>query len=175
MEETNGQGVRMADIAKAAHVSRQAVYLHFKNRIELISATTTYVDEVKGLDDRLKKVQEASSGKQMLDVYIDEWGRYLEEIYGLAKALFETRHSDDASAAAWAKCMACHNQGCRDIIKVLHQDKALAADWSVKEAGDMLCTSLSFQTWEQLIIEHKWSVEQYVSQMTRMLNASLLA
>ena len=40
MEERRGLGVRMSDIAKAAGVSRQAVYLHFDSRIELLSATT---------------------------------------------------------------------------------------------------------------------------------------
>ena len=53
LEASQGQGVRMADIAKQAGVSRQAVYLHFSTRAELLIATTLYLDEVKGSDARL--------------------------------------------------------------------------------------------------------------------------
>ncbi|MCA9734998.1 helix-turn-helix transcriptional regulator, partial [candidate division KSB1 bacterium] len=55
MEQQRGQGVRLADVAAAAGVSRQAVYLHFGSRTELMIATTAYVDEVKGLNDRLQQ------------------------------------------------------------------------------------------------------------------------
>ncbi|MFT4874517.1 TetR/AcrR family transcriptional regulator [Congregibacter sp.] len=45
--------VRMSDIAKLTGISRQAVYLHFPSRAELLIATTRYIDEVKSIDDRL--------------------------------------------------------------------------------------------------------------------------
>ncbi len=61
MEQHRGQGVRMSDIAKAAGISRQAVYLHFGSRTELMIATSNYVDEVKGLNERLKRLQTAST------------------------------------------------------------------------------------------------------------------
>jgi len=37
MEDRRGQGVRMGDIAKAAGISRQAIYLHFDTRTALMS------------------------------------------------------------------------------------------------------------------------------------------
>ena len=40
LEEHGGVGVRMGDIAKAAGISRQAVYLHFASRAELLVAAT---------------------------------------------------------------------------------------------------------------------------------------
>ena len=44
MEKRRGQGVRIEDVAQAAGVSRQAVYLHFGSRAELLIATTHYLD-----------------------------------------------------------------------------------------------------------------------------------
>ena len=41
--EEGGSSVRMADIAKAAGISRQAVYLHFPTRAELLVAVTRHL------------------------------------------------------------------------------------------------------------------------------------
>jgi len=62
MEQRRGQGVSMSDIAKQAGISRQALYLHFDSRVELMIATVQYVDQVKGLDERLQQFQQAQSG-----------------------------------------------------------------------------------------------------------------
>lgn len=40
LEASQGKGVRMTDIAKGAGISRQALYLHFATRAELLIATT---------------------------------------------------------------------------------------------------------------------------------------
>lgn len=100
MEQRRGQGVRMSDIAKAAGISRQAVYLHFESRTDLMIATTRYVDEVKGLNERLKAFHEAATGLELLDAIVDVWGNYIPEIYGIAKALISTQDTDEATAAA---------------------------------------------------------------------------
>jgi AcrR family transcriptional regulator len=53
LETGQGSGVRMSDIAKTAGISRQAVYLHFPTRAELLIATTRHLDVVKDVDARL--------------------------------------------------------------------------------------------------------------------------
>jgi AcrR family transcriptional regulator len=53
LTEGGGAGVRMSDIAKRAGISRQAVYLHFANRADLLIAATFYVDELKDSAARL--------------------------------------------------------------------------------------------------------------------------
>lgn len=53
LESMGGRGVRMGDIAKAAGISRQAVYLHFTSRTELLVAATKYLDELLDVDRRL--------------------------------------------------------------------------------------------------------------------------
>src|SRR5437016_4280971 len=87
MEQRRGQGVRISDIAGAADVSRQAVYLHFGSRAGLLVATVRYVDEQRGLSERLQRFCAAASGPEALDAFVEFWGNYIPEIYGLAKAL----------------------------------------------------------------------------------------
>lgn len=169
MEERRGVGVRMSDIAKVAGVSRQAVYLHFKTRVELLSETTKYVDKINGLDERLKAVTEARSGLDMMMAYVDVWGNYLPEIHGLAGALLAVRETDAAAKAAWDDCMSCHQSGCRDIIAALKSEGKLSSNWTDSSATEMMWVMLSFQTWEQLTVECGWPTPQYVKWMKNVL------
>jgi AcrR family transcriptional regulator len=101
MEERRGRGVRMRDIADAASLSRQAVYDHFGSRTKLLVAATHYVDEVRGVRERRRRFQAATSVVERLEAYVKFWGNYIPEVYGMARALLASRETDEAAAAAW--------------------------------------------------------------------------
>ncbi len=155
----------MRDIAKAAGISRQAIYLHFASRTELMIATMDYVDEVKGLNERLDQLKTATSAIELLEACVEVWGNYIPEIYGLAKAMLRTRDTDEAVAAAWNNGMGCLLDVCRETIETLDHEGFLASEWSRKEAIEMFYTMLSINNWEQLTIECGWSTPQYVDWM----------
>ena len=77
MEKSQGQGVDIADIAKAAGVSRQAVYLHFKSRTELLIETTRYIDKTLHFNERIMEACRPSIGFVSLDDYVRIWGNSL--------------------------------------------------------------------------------------------------
>ena len=56
MEQNLGKTISMSDVAKAAGISRQAVYLHFQSRTDLMVATSSYVDELKNLKRTARSV-----------------------------------------------------------------------------------------------------------------------
>lgn len=168
LEERGGRGVRMGDIATAAGISRQAVYLHFASRAELLVAATRYLDEVLDVDRRLAPSRAATTGVERLALYIDCWGHYIPEIYGVAKALLLAQDTDEAAAAAWKDRMLAMRDGCRAAIDALHSDGTLASDWKPREATDALWTMLSVQNWENLTGECGWSGQQYVDKMKRL-------
>ena len=166
LEEQRGQGVRMADIAKETGISRQAVYLHFASRTELLVATTKYLDEVLELNRRLTRSRAAKSGVERLALYIEFWGTYVPEIYGVAKALLLAQDTDEAAAAAWKDRMLAMRNGCRAAIEALHSDGNLASEWTPKRATDALWTMLLVPNWESLTSECGWSTRQYIRWMT---------
>jgi len=174
MEQRNGLGVSMADIAKKAGISRQALYLHFDSRTELMIATVEYVDELKGLNERLKQFEAATSGVELLDTFVDVWGSHIPEIYGLAKALLNTRETDEATASAWNGCMVCLRDVCDRTIEALGNEGVLNTDWTSAEAADMLFSMTSIQNWEQLTIECGWSSTQYINRMKMLLRSSFV-
>jgi AcrR family transcriptional regulator len=174
MEERRGRGVRMRDIAEAAGISRQAVYDHFGSRAKLLVATTHYVDEVRGLKERRHRFEVATIGVERLEAYVEFWGNYIPEVYGMAKALMVARETDEAAAAAWDDRMSAVRESCRRTIEALHRDGMLAPEWSRDVAVDLMWTILSIRNWEQLTTECGWSTNQYVSRMQKLLKRTFV-
>ena len=164
--ESGGHGVRMGDIAKETGISRQAVYLHFASRTDLLVAATRYLDEVLDVDRRLAPSRAAKTGVERLQLYIECWGNYIPEIYGVAKALMMARDTDEAAAAAWKDRMLAMRDGCRAAIDALAADGQLADGWTRPKATDALWTLLLVPTWENLTIECGWSTQKYVRFMS---------
>lgn len=166
VSDTPDTGLRMADIAKRAGISRQALYLHFATRTDLLVATTLYVDEIKKVEARLAESRAAKSGKERLAAYIDAWGNYIPEIYGIARVLLALKESgDEAAAAAWDRRMAAMREGCAAAINALKSDGRLSPEYPRGRATDLLWTMLSVRNWEQLTIDCGWSQKAYIANL----------
>jgi len=175
LEASRGQGVRMTDIAKLAGITRQALYLHFSTRAELLIATTLYLDELKGTNERLAPSRAAQTGVERLDAFIAAWGAYIPEIYGIAKALLAMKDTDEAAAKAWDERMQAMREGCEAAIMALNRDNRLLPDHSPDQATDILWTMLSVRNWEQLTIECGWSQEKYIETLKSLARRLFVA
>ena len=175
LENDGGSAVRVGDIAKQAGISRQALYLHFPTRAELLVAAARYLDDVKGVDDRLAASRSADSGEQRLAAFIEAWGNYIPEIYGVGRALMAMQDTDEAACQAWADRMAAVREGCAAAVKALEKDGALAPDTTPGGATDLLWTMLSVRNWEQLTQDCGWSQKDYVAGLQRMAKRLLVA
>lgn len=165
LEDGGGSAVRMADIAKAVKISRQALYLHFPNRADLLVATTRYLDEVHDIEAKLSASRSATSGTDRLEKWVDVWGNYIPNIYGISKALLAMKDTDKEAAAAWNDRMQAVRHGCAAAVSALNADKSLNPNLTEEQATDLLWTLLSVRAWEQLRMECGWSQENYIVQM----------
>jgi len=163
--ETGGSKVRMSDIAKAAGVSRQAVYLHFPSRAELLVATTRHIDEEKDVDARLAASRSATSGRKRLELFIEAWGGYIPEIYGVGRALMAMQDDDEEAWRAWDDRMQAVRHGCEAAVRALAADGTLRPDLTTDAATDLLWTLLSVRNWEQLTCQAGWSQEDYIERI----------
>lgn len=175
LEASQGKGVRMTDIAKRAGITRQALYLHFATRAALLIATTHYLDALKGSDERLVPSRTAQSGVERLDAFIEAWGGYVPEIYGIAKALLAMRDTDDAAAEAWDERMQDMREGCQAAIDALNRDGMLSPDYAPDQATDILWTMLSVRNWEQLTIACGWPQGRYIETLKSLARRLFVA
>ena len=163
LEGGEGAGVRMSDIAKKAGVSRQALYLHFATRAELLIAVTYYVDELYDSEARLAPSRAAKTGVERLDAYVTAWTAYIPKVYPTGKALMAMGDTDEEARDAWARRMIDMREGCEAAIKTLANDGALSPHYSEKDATDLLWTLLSVRNWEQLTQTCGWSQKRYAT------------
>ncbi len=170
-----GRGVRMGDIAKETGISRQAVYLHFPSRTDLLIETTKYTGDLLNVEERLAPSRAATSGLERLRLYIAFWGEFLPELYPVAKALMMAQDTDEAAAAAWQDRMIAMKDGCRAAIEALQTDGMLAEGWTRPKAIDALWTLLLVPNWENLTQECGWSKAEYIRRMQLIAERTFVA
>jgi AcrR family transcriptional regulator len=174
MDQHGGQGVRLEDVAAAAGVSRQAVYLHFGSRAGLLIAAVRASDAALDIEGRTRPIREAPDGATAIDELIRFWSGHVPEIYGPAKALMAGRADDEAVAAAWDDRMAAVREICLRAAERIEQDQALASNWTVETAADFLSVLLSIETWEHLRLGRGWSDEQFTARLQEAAKRALI-
>jgi len=165
---------RMSDIATAVGISRQALYLHYPTRAELLIATTKHIDKVKKVNQRLELSRAAGSGIERLHFFIKAWGGYIPEIHGISVALRNMRENDKAAAEAWDERMQAVRHGCQAAVRAIEKDGKLKSDLSEQVATDILWTLLTVENWEKLVLDCTWSQSEYEVMMIKLAEAGLL-
>ncbi len=167
LETERSPEVRMSDIAKRAKISRQALYLHFPNRADLLIATARYLDEVHAISAVFDTQVMEETGVDRLMAFVDTWGNYIPKVYGVGKALLAMMDADDAARAAWDDRMSAVRGLCEGTVQSLKEQGALASDLDPKTAVDLLWTLTSVRNWEHLLQDCGWSQEQYIAHLKR--------
>lgn len=165
---------RMGDIAKQAGISRQALYLHYPTRAELLVATARHIDAVKDVEARLAPSRAAETGVTRLSEYIRFWCDYLPEIAGVARAFITMMDADDAARAAWQDRMQALYEGCHAAIADLQRDGALQGQWTITSGADWLAAQLSYHNWDFLVRDKGWSQAEYMECLMRTAQQALV-
>ena len=172
--ETRSDKNRMSDIATAVGISRQALYLHYPTRAELLIATTKHIDKVKKVNQRLELSRAAGSGIERLHFFIKAWGGYIPEIHGISVALRNMRENDKAAAEAWDERMQAVRHGCQAAVRAIEKDGKLKSDLSEQVATDILWTLLTVENWEKLVLDCTWSQSEYKIKIIELAEIALL-
>ena len=172
-----GHGVpaALADVARRAGVSRQAIYLHFGGRADLLTAVAQHADARRGLAAGVRRILEAPSGVDAVRELVALQARLNPHVWPLAVALDGVRRRDAAAERAWQDRLANRRRGCAAIVARLAEKGSLRPELDQDTAGDLLWTLTSLRTWEDLVLERKWSPARYRTHVTRVALAALTA
>jgi AcrR family transcriptional regulator len=166
-------GLTMAQIAKAARVSRQAVYLHFADRAAVMVAVARHLDERLGLPADIQRMIDAPTGAAMLEASVSIQARRNPSVWAVARTLDAVRRTDAAAERAWQDRLNSRLEGCRAIVARLQAEGNLRRGLDPAVAADLLWTITSLRMWEDLVLGRGWSAQQYQQHVTRLLLEAL--
>jgi AcrR family transcriptional regulator len=148
-----GAGISMADVARAAGVSRQAVYLHFNSRASLFVAVVRHMDEQDGIRSRCEAALRHDDPVTALEGFVRAWLHYAEKIHVVASALLASRHDDPDAMSAWNDRMDELRAGFRHATRRLADAGRLRAGLDPATAADLAWAMTSIPVWGQLTID----------------------
>jgi AcrR family transcriptional regulator len=173
IESRGGADVTMAEIARAAGVSRQAIYLHFADRADLLLAVVRHVDERRGLPEEVRKIVEAPSATTALEEMVSVQARMNPRVWAVARAIDAVRRRDPEVERSWQDRLVNRLRGCREIVARLAREGNLRPGLGEPEAADLLWSITSLRSWEDLVLERGWTAEQYRRRVTALLLGAL--
>jgi AcrR family transcriptional regulator len=165
--------VTMAEIGKASGVSRQAVYLNFADRADLMLALVRHVDERRGLARQLEKVRNAPSGLEAIQEFVALQARGNPQIWSVARAFDAVRRTDAEVEKSWQDRLNDRLQGCRWMVARLKDEGILRPGLKPSVAADILWSVTSLRGWEDLVVQRGWSPAQYEKHIYGLLRTAL--
>lgn len=143
----------MADVARAAGVSRQAVYLHFSSRASLFVSVVRHMDEQEGIRRRCERALGHDDPVRALEAFVLAWLRYAAKILPVASALLASRRDDPDAMNAWNDRMDELRGGFRHATRRLASAGRLREGLDPAVAADLAWAMTSIPMWEQLTVD----------------------
>lgn len=161
-EELGYYGAGLEAVAKKAGVSRQAIYLHFPSKAELLTALHLHIfdtDVVPAL--RRHPITDDMSGLDVLDATIAADVEVVDKVWRIHESLTVARRQHPEVDQTLIPREEEHYEGLLDVGRRLERDGALPPAMPVGLFTDMLWGLLNLGTFRNLVVERGWSLEQY--------------
>jgi len=156
-----GVDITMAQIAKAARMSRQAVYLHFADRSALMISLARHTDEKRDLQKEIQHIHSAPSGVESMRRMVALQARSNPLIWPIARMFEAVRHSDAEVERFWQDRLQAQLAECQWIMRRVEKEGDLNRGLPVEVAADLMWTLGSLRMWEDLVLLRGWSGKKY--------------
>ena len=161
-EEHGYYGAGLAAVAKQAGVSRQAIYLHFPSKAELLTALHLHIYDTDVLPALQRyPITDAMNGADVLDATIAADVEVTEKVWRIHESLTLARRQHPEVDQTLAPREEARYEELLDVAHRLQQDDMLPPAIPVGLFSDMLWGLLNSGTYRNLVVERGWSLEQY--------------
>jgi AcrR family transcriptional regulator len=175
-EEQGYHGAALEAVAKRAGVSRQAIYLHFASKAELLTALHAYIYETD-VAPTLERhpIWTAPTALDGLDALIAVDAEVASKVWRIHEALVVARRHhaevDDTLRPREADRYA-------EIVRLgrwLKKERYLPPRMRVGTFADIVWGLTSLGTFQNLVIERGWSIDRFVAWVRQTMRTQLAA
>jgi AcrR family transcriptional regulator len=175
MAETKRLDVSLSEIAAAAGVSRQTIYIAFGDRAGLLMAMVQHKDRQS---DHVMRLGQVSNAAKVTPAdfrrYLEVWFDYLALIYPVAILLDATSVTDKDVAAAWDDRMkGALLAGLKRIFASLAKSRHLAPGWKPDQGAELVWSLIHPTAYRQLL-GCGWSIAEFRRSRFEIIGATLL-
>lgn len=163
----------LAEVGARAGVSRQAVYLHFRNRASLLVEMSRRVDATSGFVERFGSARRLPA-REAFRAVLAEWFEHLPAVLGVLRALEAAATTGDDGGEAYLQRMAEWRRALGIVVIGLDRDAALLPGWDVESATDWVWTQVHPATYHHLVVERGWTPALAATRVVAALESMLL-
>jgi AcrR family transcriptional regulator len=161
-EELGYYGAGLGAVAKQAGVSRQAIYLHFASKAELLTALHAHIfatDVVPVLERH--PVLDEMTALEALDAIVAVDVGVAAKVWRIHEALTMARRQHPEVEETLRPREEERYGELFDLGRRLRREGALPPGIGVGTFADMLWGLMNIGTYKNLVIERSWSLDQY--------------
>ena len=167
--------VTLAEIATAAGVSRQALYLHFGSRAGLLTEMVRNRDAYSGDVRRMIKAIQHPEPRAAVEQFVRLWFRHVQSILPVARAMEASAPTDDAAQAALEDRMETLRQAIAKVVDRLVEAKLLADRWTPRQAIDWFWSRTHLDVWHHLAVDRRWDPDLVAERVAQSLWTDLVS
>ena len=175
-EEQGYFGAGLEAVAKKAGVSRQAIYLHFSSKADLLTALHARIYETDVVPALQRHpIWTAPTALAALDATIAADAEVVAKVWQIHEVLvMARRHHEEVDATLRPREEERYQEYVR-LARWLKREGALPAQMRVATVADVLWGLLSVGTFQNLVIERGWSIERFSAWVRSTVQAQLIA
>jgi len=166
--------VGLGEIGKRAGISRQAVYLHFASKAQLLTELVTWVEEQANLGALLAPVWTAKTGEEALRALVEAGAVFEPQTHALARVAERARDEDPTVAAIIAERMQRRYDGMRTIVARIATEGRLTPGWDIDTATAFVWALTAPSTFHLLVEERGWSPQRWARYTHQLLHDALV-
>lgn len=164
--------VGLEAVAREAGVSRQAIYLHFASKAELVEALHRRINE-QDVAPAMARVWTRRTARSALDAFVAASAEAIPRILAIADALAPPRQ-DTELTATWEASGEGRYADCLRMGQWLERDGVLAAGVTARDAADVLWMMASMPSYALLVVQRGWTPQRWTRWVRTALHRALL-